>query len=137
MKFKTSGPLVVFCRLKGPSGKVRESTALIAPSYEHCMVLRKDAVQLGYPSVTYRPEDWQDTNPSEVTYLISTKGIETGTLIDLKEVSVGPLKAEGVKAVVTKADLPHSVPVSLFLGRSFLAHFRLEVDPGGGSFSLS
>ena len=137
MKFNTNGPLVVFCRLKGPNGKVRESTALIAPSYEHCLVLRKDAAQLGYPSVTFRPEDWQDLSPSEVTYIISTKGIETGTLIDLKEVSVGPLKAEGVKAVVTKADLPHSVPVGMFLGRSFLSHFRLEVDPGGSTFSLS
>ncbi len=136
MRFRTNGPLVVFCRLKGPNGKVRENTALIAPSYEHCMVLRKDAAQLGYPSVTFRPEDWQDTNPTEVTYLVSTKGIETGTLIDLKEVSVGPLKAEGVKAVVTKADLPHSVPVSMFLGRSFLRNFRLGVDPGGSSFTL-
>jgi hypothetical protein len=48
---------MVFCRLRGQNGKVREVTAMLEPSYEYCLVLRNDAVQLGYPSVTFRPED--------------------------------------------------------------------------------
>ena len=127
---------MVFCRLKGPSGKTRETTALLVPSYERCVVLKKDAVQLGYPIVTLRPEDLHDTNPEEVVNVVSTRGIETATAITLKEVSVGDLKAEGVEAVVMKTQLPHSVPVGMFLGRSFLRHFRLEVDPSSGTFSL-
>ena len=136
MKFSGSGPLVVFCRVKGPSGKVVETTALLAPSYEGCVIIRKDAVRLGYPLVTFRPEDLHDTNPEEVVNIISTRGIELATAISLKEVSVGGLKAQDVDAVVMKAQLPHSVPVGMFLGHSFLKHFRLEVDPGGRSFSL-
>jgi predicted aspartyl protease len=60
-----------------------------------------------------------------------------GTLIKLSEVSVGPSKAENVDAAVLKADLLRTVPVSLFLGRSFLRNFKLEVDEGAGAFSLS
>ena len=69
--------------------------------------------------------------------MVSTRGIETGIAITLKEVSVGGLRREGVEALVMKTELPHSVPVGMFLGRSFLRHFRLEVDPGGTSFTLS
>lgn len=137
MKFSGTGPLMVFCRMKGANGKVRESTAMIEPSYEYCLVLRKDAAQLGYASVTYRPEDWHDAKPEEVVHVASIKGIEMGTLIKLNEVSVGQLKAENVDAVVLKADLPHTVPVSFFLGRSFLKKFKLEVEEGTGVFSLS
>lgn len=122
--------------MRGPSGKTRETTALVAPSYERCIILRKDAVQLGYPIVTNRPEDLHSTNPEEVINLVTTRGIETAIAIRLDEVSVGGLKAEGVDAVVMKTELPHSVPVGMFLGRSFLKHFRLEVDPGGNSFTL-
>ena len=123
--------------MKGPSGKVRETTSLLAPSYERCIVLRKDAAQLGYPLVTFRPEDLHATNPDDVVSVVSTRGIETGIAITLKEVSVGGLRREGVEALVMKTELPHSVPVGMFLGRSFLRHFRLEVDPGGTSFTLS
>ena len=136
MKFKGSGPLTVFCRMKGPSGRVREVQAIIEPSFEYCLVLKNDAMQLGYPSVTFRPEDWMDTNPAEVTNLISIKGVEVGTKIKLKEVSVGSLKARDVEAVVTKSEFPLTIPVGMFLGRSFLRHFRLKVDPKAGAFSL-
>ena len=136
MKFKGSGPLVVFCRMKGPGGRVREVPAILAPSYEYCLVLKNDAMQLGYSSVTFRQEDWADISPAEVLHITSTKGIEVATLIKLKEVAVGPLKAENVEAIVTKSEFPMLVPVGAFLGRSFLRHFRLDVDPKSDTFSL-
>lgn len=136
MKFQGKGPMTVFCRLTGANGKVRETTAVISPNYEHCFVVKKDAAQIGYPSVTYRPEDWHDAKPDEVVRVITLRGIEMGVIFRIKEISVGPLKAENVEAVVTKTDLPHSVPVSMFLGRSFLKHFKLEVDPAAGTFTL-
>ena len=137
MKFKTKGPLMTFCRMMGPTGRVREVQAVLDPSFERCIILKGDAVQLGYPSVTYRPEDWQDTSPTEVSMVISIKGVELGTYVTLKEVSIGSLKALNVEAVVTKAEFPGMIPVSAFLGRSFLKHFKLEVDPATSSFSLT
>jgi hypothetical protein len=137
MKFKTSGPLMVYCRLMGPTGRVREVPAILEPSFDTCLVLRGDAVQLGYPSVTYRPEDWQDTSPTEVSMVISIKGVELGTFLKLKEVSIGSLKAENVEAVVTKAEFPGMIHAAAFLGRSFLKHFKLEVDPKTNTFSLT
>lgn len=137
MKFRSSGPLMVFCRLTGPGGRVREVPAVLEPSFDACLVLRGDAMQLGYPSVTFRPEDWQSTNPTEVSYVISIKGVEVGTFITLKEVAIGPLKAENVAAVVTKAEFPGMIHAAAFLGRSFLKHFKLEVDSASNTFSLT
>ncbi len=137
MRFKGSGPLMVFCRMKGPGGRVREVPAILEPSYESCIMLKNDAMQLGYSSVTFRPEDWADMNPSEVVNIISTKGVETGTLVKVKEIAIGSLKAQDVEAVVTKAEFPMIVPVGVFLGRSFLKHFKLEVDPRSDTFSLT
>jgi hypothetical protein len=137
LKFKGSGPLVVFVRLKGPTGRVREVSAVIEPSYEYCLMLRNDAATIGYPSVTSRPEDWADAFPNEVVNILSFRGIELGTLVKIKEVSIGPLKAENVEAVVTKSEFSITSPVGMFLGRSFLKHFKLEVDPAAGTFSLS
>jgi len=137
MRFKTSGPLMVFCRLVGPTGRVREVPAVLEPSFDHCIVLKGDAVQLGYPSVTYRQEDWQDVKPTEVSMVISIKGVELGTFINLKEVSIGALKAEDVSAVVTKAEFPGMITAAAFLGRSFLKHFKLEVDSASNTFTLT
>lgn len=137
MKFKGSGPLMVFCRLKGPGGRVREVPAILAPSYKYCLVLKNDAMQLGYSSVTFRQEDWADVSPKDVLYITSTKGIELATRVNIREISVGPLRAENVDAVVTKAEFPMLVPVGAFLGQSFLNHFKLEVDPASSTFTLS
>lgn len=137
MKFKSCGPLMVFCRLKGPYGKIREVQAVLEPSFDRCIVLRGDAIHCGYPSVTYRPEDWQDTSPKDVSMVISIKGVELGTYITLKEVSVGSLKAENVEACVTKMEFPGMIPYSAFLGRSFLKHFKLEADPETKTFTLT
>jgi len=137
MKFKSSGPLMVFCRLTGPTGRVREVPAVLEPSFDACIVLKGDAVQLGYPSVTYRPEDWQDTSPTEVSMVTSIKGVELATFVTLKEVSIGSLKVENVKAAVTKAEFPGMIHAAAFLGRSFLDHFKLEVDPKAKTFTLT
>jgi predicted aspartyl protease len=137
MKFKSSGPPVVFCRLKGRNGRVREVQAVVEPGYEYCCMLRNDAAQLGYPSVTFRTEDWADTNPEEVVNVVSVLGIETGTMIKLAEVSVGRMKVKEVDTIVKKAEFPITTPVSMFLGRSFLKHFDFAVERGGKSFSLS
>jgi predicted aspartyl protease len=137
MKFKTSGPLIVFCRLKGPIGAVREVPAIIAPSFHHCVILKNDAARIGYPSVTSRPEDLRDTNPRDVVNVITSKGIELGTLVKVSEISVGPLKAENVEAMVMKAEFAQINPVGAFLGRSFLRHFKLEVDVRSNTFTLT
>ena len=137
MKFKTFGPLMVFCRLRGPNGAVREVPAIIAPSFHYCTILKNDAARIGYPSVTSRPEELRTTNPGEVLEIITSKGIEVGTLVKVSEITVGPLKAENVEAMVMKAEFPQMIPVAAFLGRSFLKNFKLEVDPKSGTFSLT
>ena len=137
MRFESSGPLVVFCRLKGPNGAVREVPAVIAPSFPYCVILKSDAARIGYPSVTSRPEDLRTTNPREVKLVITPRGIETSTVVKVSEISIGTLKAENVEALVMKAEFAQINPVGAFLGKSFLNHFKLEVDPGGSSFSIS
>jgi predicted aspartyl protease len=128
---------MLFCRLKGPNGAVREVPAIISPSFTYCTILRSDAARIGYPSVTSRPEDLRDAFPHDVLNIITSKGIEIGTFIKLSEISVGPLKAENVEAMVMRAEFPQMIPVAVFLGRSFLKNFKLEVDPKSGTFSLT
>lgn len=137
MRFKTSGPLVVFCRLKGPNGAVREVPAIIAPSFTYCIVMRNDAARIGYPSVTSRPEDLRDAFPHDVINVITSKGIEMCTLVKLSEISVGPLTAENVEAIVMRAEFPQMIPAAVFLGRSYLKNFKLESDFKSGTFSLT
>ena len=137
MRFKTGKILTVVCRAKGPSGKVRELGAMIDPNYELCAMLRNDAAPLGYPSVTFRPEDWEALNSEEVASVQSFRGVELGTLIRLQELSVGRLRARDVQAIVLKAEFPMMMPVSMVIGQSFLKNFRLVVDHAKGFFTLT
>jgi hypothetical protein len=138
LKFRIGKPLTVICRLSGPSGFVRELQAAIDPNFEFCSLLRQDAAILGYPSVTYRPVDLRAIAGIQGTPgVVDSRGLEMGTKIKLKEVSVGRLKARDVETVVLYNEFPILYPVSAMLGRSFLANFKLTVDYKAGSFTLS
>ncbi len=137
MRFPIAKPLTVVCRVTGPNGRVRELGACLSPNSEFCYMLRNDAAPIGYPSVTFRPEDLEGINAEEVQTVSGVRGMELGTLIKLKQVAIGSLKAKDVEAVVLKAEFPIMLPVSMFLGRSFLKHFRLVVDEPAGYFSLT
>ncbi len=137
MRFPITKPLMVVCRVTGPNGRVRELGACLDPNSEYCYMLRNDAAPIGYPSVTFRPEDLEGIHAEEVVTVSGVRGIELGTMIKLSKVAVGKLEAKDVKAIVLKAEFPFLLPVSIFLGRSFLMHFRLVVDEKAGYFSLT
>lgn len=137
LKFKIGKPLQVFCRLSGPADCVREVNMAVDPNYEFCCLTKQDAALIGYPSVTQKPTELVSIQGAEVVpTIIDMRGMELGTKIILKRMSVGSLDAYDVEAVVLKMELPTMFPVGGVLGRSFLQKFKLTVDYKSGYFTL-
>lgn len=137
MKLPLKNPMLVSCRAKGHGGAVRELSAIIDFNAEYSVILARDALALGYIEAGIRPKEWRNTHPDRVPMLLDLRGIERGNLVTLKEVSVGPLTAEEVDAVVVELGFPRAAPFDFVLGRSFLKDFRLEVDMKQGVLTLA
>jgi hypothetical protein len=130
--------MVVYARVKGQNGKVRELSSVIDFNSPYCVVLvPRHAVNLGIIEAALRPRDLQKSHPNSVPYLLDLRGIERSILLKLPEVSLGKLVARSVDAVVLELGVPRMLPFDLVLGRSFLQNFKLTYDAKGGFLTLA
>jgi hypothetical protein len=136
MRLKWREPMIVWCRLRGPKGAARELRALIDHNYHYCLILRQDAIDLGYPETSYRHGGWYEFRPDRAPLVVTFRGIERTILINLTEISVGKLRARNVPTVVLEYDVPPMAPVDVILGLTFLEKFRITIDPESGVMSL-
>lgn len=137
MKFPLKDPMIVFARVKGLNGKVREFSSVLDFNSPYCVIPPKHAVNTGYVEAAFRPRDWQKSHPNNVPYLIDLRGIERSILVKLSEVSIGELVAKDVGAVILELETPRMLPVDMVLGRTFLERFELTLDAKKGFLSLS
>lgn len=137
MRFALKDPMLVFARVKGPNGSVRELRSVLDLNSPFCVILSKDGVNLGHIEAAFRPRDWQKSHPQKVPYMLDFRGIERSILVKLSEVSIGNLVARGVDAIVLELDLQRMFPFELILGRTFLNNFKLTFDGKRGFLSLS
>jgi len=128
--------MILFARVKGKNGKVRELSTLLDFNSHYSWMLRKDGVDLGYPEVINRPEDYESVAMRRTPHVLSGRGLEQGILAQLNEVSIGMLTVKNVEAIALKLDIPLMLPIDLILGRNFLNNFKLVVDPIAGSLTL-
>jgi hypothetical protein len=129
--------MILVARVKGSNGRVRELSSAIDINHEYCSMYRKDAIDLGYQEdLNTSLDEITRTKKEAVLVVLSFRGLEIGTLLNLQEVAVGNLVAKNVETVALKMDIPFMTPVDMILGRSFLRNFRLSVDPKNNYFSL-
>ncbi len=132
MRFPLKDPMLISTRMEGPNGFVREVSAVLDFNSPYCMILGHDALVLGYSQAANRPGDHIRMYPDQVPSVASMRGIERGVKIPLKKVSIGPLVATDVDALVLEFGIPRTVTFDLILGRSFLKNFKLTVDMKDG-----
>ena len=123
--------------MKGENGVVREVRAILDFNSPYCVMLSRDGLALGRSEAVLRPLDWQKTHPDKVPFILDFRGIERSILIKVPEISLGPLVARDVDAIVIDLDFQRLLPIDLILGRSFLANFRLVLDGAKGYLSLT
>ena len=136
MKFILKDPMIVFARVKGRNGRVRELSALLDLNSHFSWMLRKDAVDIGNPEAINRPEDYELVAARRTPHVISSRGLELGILVSLEEVAIGNLSVKKIDAITLKMDLPMMLPVDLILGRNFLENFVVTIDSKAGYLSL-
>jgi len=127
----------MWCRVKGPHGRVRELSSVLDFNSAYCLMLRQDAVDVGYPEASYSHGTWRASHSDRAPLIVNLRGIERTILVTLKEVSLGEISARDVDAVILEYDQSPSIPFDMILGMSFLRNFKLEADPVSGYISLS
>jgi len=137
MIFKLKDPMILFARVRGKNGKIRELSTLLDFNAHYSWILRKDAVDLGYPQVINRPEDYESVAMQKTPHVLSGRGLEQGILAQLNEVSIGGITVKNVDAIALKLDIPLMLPIDLILGRNFLNNFKLNVDPAASTLALT
>ena len=136
MKLPLKDPMLVMARVEGEGGRVREVTAAIDINYPYCMVLRADAIDLGYPrAANLHTDEWRD-HPENTPWFTSLRGIDRGIIVPLHKVSVGNLEAKNVEAVALELEHPRLVIADMIIGRTFLKNFKLTVDFRKAQLSL-
>ena len=137
VNFALKSPMTIIARVVGPRGVVRELSSILDFNSEYSAIFSRQALELGFNEGATTPRNWSIQHPDKVPILFDLRGIERGTMITLKTVSVGRLVAEDVDAVIFELDFPRMMPFDLVLGRTFLKHFRLTVDSRAGYVSLT
>ncbi|MGA2665417.1 MAG: hypothetical protein ABSF83_10775 [Nitrososphaerales archaeon] len=130
-------PMFLMARVEGPAGIKRELTTVLDPNFAYSVIFSRDAIDLGYPEAAMRPRELEKSHPERVPYILEFRGIERSVLVRLAKVSIGPVVARDVEALVIELDLARPLPVDLILGRTFLKDFRLTVDGKKGYLSLA
>jgi len=137
MRFPLKDPMLVYARVRGPNGKVREFGSVLDFNSPYCVIPPRHAVNLGCIEAAFRPRDWQKSHPTKVPYVVDLRGIERSILLKVPEVSIGELVAKDVGTVVLELEVPRMLPFDLVLGRTFLDNFKLALDAKAGFLSLS
>ena len=128
MRFPIKEPILVSVRIEGRNGFARELSAVLDINSPYCWVLAHDAIVLGYSAAANKPQDHARYLPDEVPSMTSLRGVDRGIKVPLKKVSIGPLVATDVDAVVFETGLPPKVYFDMILGRTFLKNFKFNVD---------
>ncbi|MHB2036402.1 MAG: hypothetical protein ACYCPW_06625 [Nitrososphaerales archaeon] len=136
MKFPLKDPMILSCRVEGPTGKVRELSAVVDFNSTYCIMPTKDAIDIGYPSTANRPREWRSPYPDQAPYLLGMRGVEQGILIKLKRVSVGNIFFENVETVALEMELSRMLPFDFILGRSFIRDLNVTYDGKNGCLVL-
>jgi predicted aspartyl protease len=136
LKIRLGNPLLVSARLEGQYGIVREVASLIDFNAPYCVILRQDAIDLGYPHAANRHPDEERTRPDRVPVFTSWQGIQRGIVVRLNKVTVGPVVASEVDAVVLELQHPRFHTFDFVLGRTFLANCKLTVDVKKGYVNM-
>lgn len=132
MKIPLVNPLLVSARVEGQHGFVREVASLIDFNAPYCVILRHDAIDLGYPHAANRHVEEERTRPDRVPVFTTWQGIQRGIVVRLHKVSVGPVVATDVDAVVLELQHPRFHTFDFVLGRTFLSSCKLTVDVNKG-----
>lgn len=101
------------------------------------MILGQDAVDLGYPQAANKHVDEERLHPERTPWFTSLVGIVRGIMVTFPKVSVGPIVARNVDAVVLEQEHPRMVVADMILGRSFLKDHKLTADLKKGYLELS
>ncbi len=136
MKFSLRDPMMVSAIVEGRENVTRELYSLFDFNSPVCVILRQDAVDIGYTDAQHRHVDLGRLRPENLTKFASMRGIENGIKVKLHKVSIGPLVAMDVDAVVLEGEHPRFILHDLVLGRTFLKNFKLTIDVNKGYLSL-
>ncbi|MDG6901426.1 MAG: hypothetical protein JRM80_05635 [Nitrososphaerota archaeon] len=123
MEIPFKGFPVVFARLRGRNGCVREYSALLSPGTEYSLVPKVDAYRLGYPEAA---RDDPVTEPPNLFRGVTFDGYWEGMLISLKEVTIGGASQSDVDFIAY--DVPQMAGFDVVLGKSFLARSGVVID---------
>jgi hypothetical protein len=129
--------MIVWCRVRGPRGRTRELSTVLDFNSAYCLMLRQDAIDVGYPEASHSHGTWRTARSDRAPLIVGLRGIERTILVTLVEVSIGELAARGVDAIVLEYDQSPSLPFDMIPRWTLLRNFRLEVDPASGYLSLS
>lgn len=114
---------VVFARLKGRNGCVREYNALMSPATEYSILPKVDAYRLGYPEAA---RDDPVTEPPNLFRGVTYDGFWEGMLISMREVAVGAVSRSNVDFIAY--DIPQISRFDVILGKSFLSSSKVVID---------
>ncbi|MFQ6084838.1 MAG: TIGR02281 family clan AA aspartic protease [Candidatus Bathyarchaeia archaeon] len=123
-------PITLFVRIVGEK-TTRELRAVLDTGSMYSLIPREDAVQLGYTTL-YDPLQPQLGGEGALT--VTGSYIIEVPVVTLKEVRLGGLKAENVKAVVW--DLPEPSGADVLLGINFLKNFKTTLDYKKGTLTI-
>ncbi len=123
-------PITLFVRIVGEKA-TRELRAVLDTGSTYTLIPKKDAIQLGYTTL-YDP--LVPSLGGEGAHVVTGSYIIEVPLITLKEIRVGGLTAENVKAVVW--DLPEPSGADVLLGTNFLQNFKTTLDYKKGTLTI-
>lgn len=136
MRFALKEPMILSARVEGQGGIARELSSVFDFNSPYCIILRQDAIDLGYPEAVYRHKDLERVHSDRVPRFTTMAGIQRGFKLELPKVSVGGFVATKVDTVVLELEHPRFITFEFVLGRSFLKNFKMTVDINKGYLSL-
>lgn len=116
---------VLFARLKGKGGKVREYLALVSTACEYSILPKVDAYHLGHPEAA---RDDIITQPPNLLTGVTYNGYWEGMLVVLEEVEVTGHSVKNVQFVAF--DVPQVSAFDVVLGNNLLQALKAQVDYG-------
>lgn len=114
---------VVFVRLKGRNGMVREYPALISTVSEYCILPKVDAFALGYPEAAN--SDNPTRIPNELDF-VGSNAYGRGALVKMVQVDIGQISARNVEFLTY--DILQVTGFDVVLGVNILQDIKLEID---------
>ena len=136
MKFALKDPMLVNARVESQMGIVRELSSVLDFNSPYCIILRQDAIDMGYPEADMKPSGMERAHPDRVFRFATMAGIQRGLTVKLRKVSIGGLVVRDVDSLVLELEHPRFITFEFVLGRSFLKNFKMTVDIDKGYLSL-